>query len=54
LLQKVLPKIKGTDPRIGDALIKLVGLTDPAFPLTHERAGKMLETFNLHGFVAYF
>jgi hypothetical protein len=54
LLQKVLPKIKGTDPRIGDALNKLVGLTDPDFPITHERVGKMLETFNLHGFVSYF
>lgn len=54
LLQKVLPKIKGTDPRIGHALNKLAGLTDPDFPMTHERASKMLETFNLHGFVSYF
>jgi AAA domain (dynein-related subfamily) len=54
LLQKVLPKIKGTDPRIGNALNKLVGLTDPNFPMTHERVGKMLENFNLHGFVSYF
>ncbi len=54
LLQKVLPKIKGADPRIGDALNRLVGLTDPDFPMTHERVGKMLENFNLHGFVSYF
>jgi hypothetical protein len=54
LLQKVLPKIKGTDPRIGDALNKLAGLTAPDFPMTQERIGKMLETFNLHGFVSYF
>jgi hypothetical protein len=54
LLQKVLPKIKGTDPRIGNSLNKLVGLTEPHFPMTHERACKMLENFNLHGFVSYF
>ncbi len=54
LLQKVLPKIKGTDPRIGNALNNLIGLTDSDFPMTHERVGKMLENFNLHGFVSYF
>jgi AAA domain (dynein-related subfamily) len=54
LLQKVLPKIKGTDPRIRDALEGFVAATQEAFPLSHEKASEMLEAFNTHGFVSYF
>ena len=54
LLQKILPKIKGTDPRIRDALEAFVSATEGSFPLSHDKASAMLETFNTHGFVSYF
>lgn len=54
LLQKVLPKIKGTDPRIRDALEAFLSATDESFTLSHEKARSMLAMFNTHGFVSYF
>lgn len=54
LLQKVLPKIKGTDPKIKTALEDFAAATTPAFPLSHDRASRMLEDFQIHGFVSYF
>lgn len=54
LLQKVLPKIKGTDPKIRTALEQLVALTATDFPLSHGKATGMLEDFTVHGFVSYF
>jgi len=38
LLQKVLPKVKGTDPRIGGALEQLAALMADGFPLSNKKA----------------
>jgi hypothetical protein len=55
LLQKILPKLKGSDDRVGVALKAFVDIVnDQEFPLSHKKATKMLETFNQHGFTSYF
>ena len=54
LLQKVLPKLKGADLRVGEALEKLVALTAEELPLSNAKATKMLEEFRLHGFTSFF
>jgi hypothetical protein len=54
ILQKVLPKLKGTDQRIGVALTALRALTEGSHPLSHAKVTTMLETFNQHGFASYF
>ena len=54
LLQKVLPKIKGTDPKIGTALQDLADATRDEFPLSHAKVEGMLTDFTVHGFVSYF
>ena len=54
LLQKVLPKCKGTDLRIGDALRKFVELTNAEFPLSCTKADQMLEGFQQYGFASFF
>lgn len=38
LLQKVLPKVKGTDPRIGGALEQFAALMADGFPLSNKTA----------------
>ena len=54
LLQKVLPKIRGTDLRVGAALERLESLADGRWPLTHARVRRMLDSFRQHGFASYF
>lgn len=54
VLQKVLPKIKGTDLRCQAALEALVGLGSEQLPLSHAKASAMLEGFRTHGFVSFF
>ena len=54
LLQKVVPKIKGTDRRIGGALEALAAQTETRFPRSHEKVTAMLVAFKTHGFVSYF
>jgi tetratricopeptide (TPR) repeat protein len=55
LLQKILPKLKGADDRVGVALKAFVDIVkENDFPLSHKKATKMLETFNQHGFTSYF
>ena len=54
LLQKVLPKVKGTDPRIGDALQGFIVLTHDRFPLSNAKATAMSGAYRDHGFVSYF
>jgi hypothetical protein len=54
LLQKVLPKVKGTDPRIGEALQQFVTLTAEGFPLSNAKASSMSASYRDHGFVSYF
>jgi len=54
LLQKVLPKCKGADPRIEPALTEFIRLTEERFPLSSTKATTMLERFRQHGFATYF
>jgi MoxR-like ATPase len=55
LLQKILPKLKGADERVGEALKEFVEIADnQGFELSREKAAAMLETFNKHGFTSYF
>jgi hypothetical protein len=54
LLQKVLPKVKGTDRRVGGALREFIDLSADRFPLSHEKAQTMFRTFEEHGFTSYF
>lgn len=52
LLQKVLPKLGGTD--VGGALEATVELSLGRYPLTHAKAGRMLRNLRVHGFTSYF
>jgi MoxR-like ATPase len=54
LLQKVLPKLKGTDLRIQPALVRFTDITAERMPLSHAKATTMLQAFNEHGFTSYF
>ncbi len=55
LLQKILPKLKGADERVGEALKAFVEIAEnEGFELSREKAAAMLETFNKHGFTSYF
>lgn len=54
LLQKVLPKVKGADMRIGPALQLLLEIADDRFPMTARKAGAMRADFTQHGFTSYF
>ncbi|MBW4649419.1 MAG: tetratricopeptide repeat protein [Kastovskya adunca ATA6-11-RM4] len=55
LLQKILPKLKGVDERVGEALKTFVEIAEnEGFQLSHAKAAAMLETFNKHGFTSYF
>ncbi len=53
LLQKVLPKLKGANPKTEPVLGALIGLCD-RFPLTHAKATRMLEDYRQYGFTSYF
>jgi len=55
LLQKILPKVKGTEPAVGDALRAFLEVADEGtYPLSHKKAKEMLKTFRSHGFTSYF
>src|SRR5262249_24964436 len=54
LVQKVLPKVKGTDLRVGTDLRAFVELSADRFPLAHDKAQTMLRSFNEHGFTSFF
>jgi hypothetical protein len=54
LLQKVLPKIKGTEKAIGPALERFVELADGTWPLSRAKASEMHDAFVNHGFTSYF
>lgn len=54
LLQKVMPKIKGADPRIEGTLDAMLDLCEERFPLTHAKAKVMRVGFSQHGFASYF
>ncbi len=55
ILQKILPKLRGADPRVGDALVSLAEtLAAEDFPLSRRKIDRMRESFLQHGFVSYF
>jgi hypothetical protein len=54
LLQKVLPKIKGTEKAIGPALDTFVGMAEGRWPLSHAKSSEMRDAFINHGFTSYF
>lgn len=55
LLQKILPKFKGADERVGQALDAFVKIaSENGFILSHNKAVKMLDIFNKNGFTSYF
>ncbi|MCA1841444.1 MAG: hypothetical protein LC723_14165, partial [Actinobacteria bacterium] len=54
LLQKVLPKLGGSDHRVGDSLREIVTICTSDFPLTRAKAAIMLDRFQKHGFTSYF
>src|SRR5437588_2968931 len=55
ILQKTLPKCKGADLRVGEALMKLKAiLPAETFPLSHAKVQRMIEGFQKYGFASYF
>ncbi|OUL23291.1 hypothetical protein BV378_21655 [Nostoc sp. RF31YmG] len=55
LLQKILPKLKGADDRVGKALKAFVEIAEKnQFNLSLAKANKMCMTFEQHGFTSYF
>jgi hypothetical protein len=53
ILQKVLPKVRGTDLRTGPALEKLIELAGDTLPLTRAKATTMHGSFQQYGFAGY-
>lgn len=54
MLQKLLPKVHGIDPRIEQALSGFIEMCGDHFSLSAEKARRMLLSFNEHGSVSYF
>ncbi|MBI5513710.1 MAG: AAA family ATPase [Deltaproteobacteria bacterium] len=54
VLQKVLPRIRGGDPRVEWALEALRDLCGERLPLTRARSAAMLESYHAHGFATFF
>jgi 5-methylcytosine-specific restriction endonuclease McrBC GTP-binding regulatory subunit McrB len=54
LVQKVLPKIRGADPRVGEVLTAIMEIAGENLPLTKKKADAMNEAFVQHGFTSYF
>ena len=53
VMQKVLPKMRGNEPRVGTALQALQHVC-AELPLSRERAAVMAERFAAHGFASFF
>ena len=54
MLQKLLPKVHGIDPRIEQALTGFIKLCGDGFPLSSNKASRMRIGFNQHGSASYF
>jgi hypothetical protein len=54
LLQKVLPKLRGADPKLETALKALSEIASDRFPLTQRKVEAMLEDYEVHGLVSFF
>ena len=54
MLQKLLPKVHGIDPRIEQALTRFIELCGDRYPLSADKARRMRIRFNEHGSASYF
>lgn len=54
ILQKILPKLSGTDHKIEKGLESILAITKGRFPLSCEKAQVMLSDFRNHGFTSFF
>jgi MoxR-like ATPase len=54
VLQKVLPKVKGADPRVRIALQGIITASSEVLPLSNIKARTMLDVFEADGVVSYF
>lgn len=53
VLQKVLPKLRGTDGRMHGALTEFLNLAQGTLPLSHAKATRMHAAGTQHGFVSF-
>lgn len=53
MLQKVLPRIRGIEPAVGEALSRIVQIADGRYPLSYHKAKRMLEGFR-RGVASFF
>jgi len=53
VLQKILPKLRGTDARLLDALGEVLRVTEQTLPVSHARAKRMHVAGMHHGFVSF-
>lgn len=53
-VQKVLPRVRGADGRLDEALRAFLEATGDGFPLATAKAGLMREDYATHGFASYF
>jgi hypothetical protein len=54
LVQKVLPRIRGADPRVGTALDDLLHVFGDGFPLARSKSLQMRTEYQTHGFTSFF
>lgn len=54
VLQKVLVRVRGATPAVGDALRRLLDACADDLPLTHHRAKQMLDAFSHDGVASFF
>ncbi|WP_174369228.1 McrB family protein [Deinococcus sp. JMULE3] len=53
VLQKVLPKLRGTDARLLGTLSEFLTLVEGTLPLSHAKAGRMRDEGTRHGFISF-
>jgi energy-coupling factor transporter ATP-binding protein EcfA2 len=54
LVQKVLPRVRGADARVGQALDDLLEVFDERFPLARAKTLDMVDGYTRHGFTSFF
>jgi hypothetical protein len=54
IVQKILPKIKGDNAGVENALLYFTGLSPDDYVLTVNKSSEMLERYRVHGFASYF
>jgi MoxR-like ATPase len=53
ILQKVLPRIRGSNPSLEPALLRLEEITAGRFPRSHEKVTRMRDRFTRYGVVSF-